>query len=303
MGRSGTTLIERVLAGAPGVVGLGEVTHLWKRALLENERCGCGLPFSECQFWQRVGDDAFGGWGSVEAAEVLRLRARVDKVRHVPALLLRRSEALGRDRDAYGDRYAAVYSAAAGVVGASVVIDSSKQASLPHVLARRADVDLRVVHCVRDARAVCFAWTKRVVRPDSFQGESYMDRYSPRTMAAQWIAHNTAIELLGRQGVSVLRLRYEDLLADPVGRFTEIAGFAGVPADPSSLQNVTAEDVDLPLSHTVSGNPLRFTVGRVPLRRDDAWQSAMPPGQRRLVTSMTWPLLIRYGYPALVRSS
>ncbi|MFL6128116.1 MAG: sulfotransferase [Mycobacteriales bacterium] len=302
MGRSGTTLIERVLAAAPGAVGLGELTHVWKRGLLQNERCGCGLPFSECPFWQRVGVDAFGGWGSVDVAEVLRLRSRVDKVRHVPGLLLP-SAALRRDRDSYGDRYAAVYRAAARLSGASVVIDSSKQASLPHVLAGRADVDLCVVHCVRDARAVCFAWTKRVARPDCWRGESYMDRYAPRTTAARWIAHNTAIELLRRQGVPVLRLRYEDLLADPVGRFAALARFAGLPPDQASLPHLTAEAADLPLAHTVSGNPLRFTVGRVPLRRDDAWRSAMPIGQRRLVTSMTWPLLMRYGYPALVRSS
>jgi hypothetical protein len=301
MGRSGTTLIERVLAGAPGVAGLGELTHLWKRGLLRNERCGCGLPFSDCPFWRQVGVDAFGGWDSVDVAEVLRLRARVDKVRHVPALLLP-SEAVRRARDSYGDRYAAVYVAAARLAGASVVIDSSKQASLPHVLARRPDVDLRVVHCVRDARAVCFAWTKRVVRPDTWHAESSMDRYAPGTMAGRWMAHNAAIELVRRQGVPVLRVRYEDLLADPVARFTELVHFAGLPSEQATLPHLTADEADLPMSHTVSGNPLRFTVGRVPLIRDDAWRSAMPLRQRRLVTSITWPLLVRYGYPALVRS-
>lgn len=302
MGRSGTTLIERVLSGAPGVVGLGELTHVWRRGVLQDERCGCGLPFSQCPFWQRVGADAFGGWGSVDVAEILRLRARVDKVRHVPALLLP-SPATRRDRDSYGDRYAAVYRAAARQTGASLVIDSSKQASLPHVLARRDDLDLRVVHCVRDARAVCFAWTKQVLRPDSWRTESYMDRYAPRTMARRWVAHNAAIELVRRQGVPLLRLRYEDLLGDPVGQFSGLARFAGLPPGPATLAHLTAEDAELPLSHTVSGNPLRFAVGRVPLRRDDAWRSAMPRRQRRLVTSITWPLLVRYGYPALVRPS
>jgi hypothetical protein len=41
---------------------------------------------------------------------------------------------------------------------------------------------------------------------------------------------------------------------------------------------------------------MRFTVGPVPLRRDDAWRSALPPIQRRLVGALTLPLLGAYGY-------
>jgi hypothetical protein len=41
---------------------------------------------------------------------------------------------------------------------------------------------------------------------------------------------------------------------------------------------------------------VRFLNGRVPIRQDDAWQAAMPAGQRRAVTALTLPLLGRYGY-------
>jgi hypothetical protein len=100
MGRSGTTLLERVMAGATGVVGLGEVVHLWKRGLVDDERCGCGLPFSACPFWQRVGAEAFGDWRKVDVDEIQRLRQRVDKVRHVPALLRRPHGRMQADRAA-----------------------------------------------------------------------------------------------------------------------------------------------------------------------------------------------------------
>jgi len=42
---------------------------------------------------------------------------------------------------------------------------------------------------------------------------------------------------------------------------------------------------------------MRFTVGRIALRRDDAWVSALPPRQRRLVGAVCAPMLRAYGYP------
>ena len=42
--------------------------------------------------------------------------------------------------------------------------------------------------------------------------------------------------------------------------------------------------------------PMRFTTGRIRIRRDEQWRAALPPGQRRAVTALTLPLLARYGY-------
>ena len=42
---------------------------------------------------------------------------------------------------------------------------------------------------------------------------------------------------------------------------------------------------------------MRFSVGRLPLRRDDAWVRALPSGQRRLVGAVCAPMLRAYGYP------
>ena len=41
---------------------------------------------------------------------------------------------------------------------------------------------------------------------------------------------------------------------------------------------------------------MRFTTGQVPIRYDGAWRSAMLAGNRRTVTALTLPLLMRYGY-------
>jgi hypothetical protein len=294
LGRSGTTLLERVLGELPGVCPLGEVVHLWQRGLRDGDRCGCGIPFADCDFWQRVGAAAFGGWHNVDVDRVLALRRAVERTRHIPRLAVGRIDATG-----YADYYARVYRAAATVSGAPVLVDSSKHAALAYCLRQTRDIDLRVVHVVRDSRGVAYSWTKKVERPEA-SGAAEMTRYPPGRSALLWNAHNCAFGLLRRCGVPVCRIRYEDLLDNPRGAVCRLASYAGIEAVNLSFLHRDpdgADHAELGRSHTSAGNPMRFAVGRLPLRRDDTWRRAMRPRQRRLVAALTAPLLGFYGYP------
>jgi hypothetical protein len=294
LGRSGTTLVERLLGELPSVRALGEVVHLWQRDILNDERCGCGARFSACTFWRRVGERAFGGWTNVDVARIHALRAAVERTRHIPRLVA--AQQAPPDVREYAGFYARVYAAAADVAGARVVVDSSKHSALAHVLRWADDVDLRVVHVVRDARGVAYSWTKTVTRPET-DGAAEMTRYSPGRSALLWNAHNAAFGLLARRGVPVRRIRYEQFLADPRTVLRELATYADIPIANGDLRFLGDGHADLSVGHSAAGNPMRFTVGRLPLRRDDAWVRALPSGQRRLVGAVCAPMLRAYGYP------
>jgi Sulfotransferase family len=293
-GRSGTTLVERLLGELPSVCALGEVVHLWQRDIIDDERCGCGARFSACTFWRRVGERAFGGWANVDVARVHALREAVERTRHIPRLAAAQ-QASDQVRE-YAGYYTRVYAAAAEVSGARIVVDSSKHSALAHVLRWADDVDLRVIHVVRDARGVAYSWTKNVARPET-DGTDEMTRYSPGRSAMLWNAHNAAFGLLARRGVAVRRIRYEQFLADPRAALRELSAYAGIPVVDSDLDFLGDGHADLTVGHSAAGNPMRFAVGRVTLRRDDAWVRALPSGQRRLVGAVCAPLLRAYGYP------
>ncbi len=297
IGRSGTTVLERSLGTDPRVVSLGEVTHLWQRSLLDGELCGCGLAFRECEFWRRVGDQGFGGWDRVDAARLVDLKDRLDRSRHTPRYATGAGAAKWRDDlQEYADHYRRVYSAALEVSGAQVAIDSSKQASLPHILLGQG-IDLSVLHCVRDSRAVAYSWMQKVTRPEGRAGEErqYMKQYSPATIAGKWNLHNAVVDALALRGHRPLRLRYEDWVDDPVGSVARVLAFAGLAVEGDSGR-IGATWVDLAPAHTCSGNPMRFTVGRVDIRRDQRWEQGLSRRDRTLVTALTWPFLLRYGY-------
>ena len=293
-GRSGTTLVERLLGELPGVCALGEVVHLWQRDLRDDERCGCGAKFSTCGFWRRVGALAFNGWHNVDVDRVHYLRDAVERTRHIPRLAT--AVEAPEEVHEYAEYYSRIYSAAHEVSGARIIVDSSKHSALAHVLRWSGDLDLRVVHVVRDARGVAYSWTKTVARPES-DGSAEMTRYSPGRSALLWTAHNAAFGLLSRRGVPVRRIRYEQFLTDPRAALRELADYAGVPVTDADLGFLGDGYADLRVGHSAAGNPMRFSVGRLPLRRDDAWVRALPTGQRRLVGAVCAPMLRAYGYP------
>jgi hypothetical protein len=305
LGRSGSTLLERLIGQLPGVCAVGELVHLWERGIRDDERCGCGERFSRCPFWEQVGKAAFGGWDEIDVSRVGALRAQVDRNRFIPALARRRLRPPARRRLAeYTSYYARVYAAVAQVSGCDLVVDSSKHASLAFCLREAPGVDLRVLHLVRDPRAVAYSWSRQVRRPDTDR-PSYMTRYSPATAAMQWNIQNAAFGLLTRTGVPAMRLRYEDFTAEPERALRRVAGFAGLPAQdsypfltaggggPSGAATVTAR---LDGSHSVSGNPMRFTTGPVVIRSDEQWRTRLPRAQQRAVAALTWPLMAGYGY-------
>jgi hypothetical protein len=156
---------------------------------------------------------------------------------------------------------------------------------------------LRVVHLVRDSRGVAYSWTKLVRRPEATElsAQTEMHRYPPWRAALLWDAHNGALAALGRLGVPVWRLHYERLLAAPVDTVRDLASFLAV--DGSAIEQfVTPTTVQVGPAHQIAGNYMRFETGELALRSDDAWRTALPPRDRRLVTALSGPLLAGYGY-------
>lgn len=300
LGRSGSTLLERLLGELPGVCGLGEVVHLWQRGLVDGEKCACGAGFHECPFWGEVGKRAFDGWSRLDPVATLALKASVDRTRNVPSLgRSRLRPPLEHQVADYVELYRRLYTAVTEVSGDRLLVDSSKHVSLAYCLRWSAEIDLRVLHVVRDPRAVAHSWSKVVARPEAVPGSAeteYMARWSPARTALHWNAQNLGYDRLSRLDVPVLRVRYEDFVTDTAATLTRVAEFAGLGRQ--TRPPVTVDGAfRLGPNHQVAGNPMRFRTGEVSVRADDAWRTAMPAPRRRLVTAMTLPLLRTYGYP------
>ncbi|UWP79432.1 sulfotransferase [Dactylosporangium fulvum] len=294
-GRSGSTLAESLLDQVPDLVGVGEIKFLWERGLQQNRRCSCGTPLRSCDFWVQVLKEAFGGIPGDAEAGRLDAASRRFRTRHLPGLLLRSAGPPDTEELRwYFGVLRRLYAAVAEVSGAKVVVDSSKFPSYLTALLRVPGLDLRVAHIVRDPRAVAYSWQRLKHDPDAPNG-ALMPRMHPGFTALYWSAWNLATERIARRaGLPYFRFRYEDLVADPAGTVRSVTRLSGVPEAELPLDG-RGELLVRP-THQVSGNPVRFRSGAVPLRLDDEWTTRMPSRHRYLTGAVTVPLRHRYGY-------
>ena len=292
-GRSGTTVLAGILGAVDGVVDVGELRWLWRRGLLERRTCGCGLPVDECPVWSAVVAKVMAGRsGSAAelAAEVADAQDLLISRRH--RLRVIRSAATGADwppLEPVRKVTAQLVRAVAEVTGARVVVDSSKRAQDAAVLAGLPDVDLYVLHMVRDPRAVAFSWGRRDKTIRVAEGTRPMGSRGLLSSVSRWMENGVGAMALRPHLPSErwMFLRYEDFATQPRATISRILAFLGEDGPEPFVDDDT---VELHVNHTVAGNPNRFKVGPVTIRLDDEWRRRMPRHRQVLVQALTWPL-------------
>ncbi|MET9624952.1 sulfotransferase [Streptomyces sp. NPDC006464] len=289
--RSGSTLLGNVLNELPGVRHVGELYYLWRNGVLgagTNSSCGCGLPVRECPLWSGVLAELPEGSEEALAHRMATLQQALLRTRHTPARL---AEARGERPTAPGvtellDHSASVYRQVAALGGDRLIVDGSKYPAEAAALLGRRDLDVRVLHIVRDPRATALSYRS---------AKDYIDPMSPARSSGYWTAFNLASELVGRTaGGRYLRVRHEDLARDPRGVTTRVLRFAGLD-DESPVD--AAGRIPLGANHTVTGNPDRLRRGVTQIRPDERWRTALPGTDIAAATAAAAPLLSRYGYP------
>lgn len=300
-GRSGSTLFDIALGMRPDVFGAGELTALARHAWKNGEYCACGATVRACPFWSGVMARAVGSAGQAgsegQAQGMLEglagLQQRMESLASSRRLFAR---FLPVSRDCYHRANRALFGAVAAQVGQGeiYVLDSSKLPGRALALASMPGIDLRVIHLVRDPRAV--AWSMSRPHPKRIEAGVQRElRPKPAAyVALRWFMVNLVCEWLCRRlgQERTIRVRYEDFVADPAAVLEAIRARCAPPLPGDAGYTVCEE---LRPGHQVAGSRHRMQASLV-IREDHVWQRQMPVMTRRLVSWITVPLLRRYGY-------
>lgn len=293
-GRSGSTILGRVMAESPRLFMAGEVSRLWNRIVLDRHVCGCAKLLPDCPVWSQVFAEAFGGFPGVDPKEMQNRLNRSARIRHVTARFLPSSRN-GRSPDpAPRQELRRLYQAIARVSGCRVIIDISKGPGYGRLLAEATGMDVYVLHWVRDPRAVAFSWRRTKAHP--ITGE-LMQRMSWAKSTLDWMGLNSVSERMDiglAPRLPYLRVRYEDFAVDPWRVVRRIQAWLG--EEVMGRMDGEGPVIALGPGHAVSGNPNRYDVGRIEVRPDEEWRQRMTPGRKLLIASLAWPLMTRYGY-------
>ncbi len=273
-----------MLGAVPGSVNAGEVNALFSRVATQDQRCGCGEPFSACPFWTAVGENAFGGWSTV-TGRMSDLQPRVVRQRYVPQMVTglagRRTCATRRvprrpPPALPGDRCRVRVRRGSG----REQVDRPALRAAPHRRPRPAG----------SQPGPRLARRRQLVEQDRHP-QAPVDRRGPDGD----LLPAPAGHAVGRTAAGVRRLvggcaarrpsplrgprraSAADARARPAGRRSG----AGARSPGARREN----SVTLDRSHGVAGSRTRFTEGRIELQLDDAWRSALPVTARRVVTA------------------
>ena len=293
-GRSGSTLLDVLFGQFPGFVSTGELGNAWGLGPGYSPLCGCGQPVNDCSFWKEVIEKTFDSPDEIE--DLYRMREDTEnKVSTLKAILPIRSGHLKRTLEEYSKLLLKLYRAIQEVSNAQFIVDSTKRPSYGKILGNMPGIELSVLHLVRDSRAVAYSWTRRRLRPEIHGSDQYAPTRGSLRSSAYWSLANVFAESLRRISPRYTLLRYEDFVAAPREELNKLCRWLGVPEAPLDFLNG-----DQPVAnqnHTIHGNPMRLQQGGIQVRADTEWISKMSRPSRSIVTALTWPLLMRYGYP------
>jgi REP element-mobilizing transposase RayT len=291
--RSGSTVLDRILAQVNGAFTVGELRHVWQRSFVENQLCGCGVSFNNCDIWRSVIKNAC--IDKEYAHRMVELNKKVDRFKRIPQIKHStiRSRSIENAISEYIDGIYKIYASIQSTINPEFIIDSSKSPSYAMLLQNISNIDLRIVHLVRDSRAVAYSRLIKKHRPEIHWKNEYTRVTPAYKTALHWNLINRAIESL-KDKSSLLQLRYEDVIKDPVTAVKDLLKF--VDAGDIGVSHINGNIIELKPDHTVSGNPVRFKTGKVELECDNRWVGNLKMKDRKIVELLTSKQLKKYSY-------
>lgn len=294
-GRSGSTFLDILLNNASPVTSVGALCHYWTW-LEEEKSCACGSRLPDCRFWGEIVRRHLRRLPRDDPARWNEVQEEVERRSRLPRLLT------GRLPAGLVERYREATETLLAEIGARIdgpaVVDSSgsgaRSTGRAYALVRHTDADVRVVHLVRDGRAVVWSSLKGPGSPERPAVELPRPLKAARAGAA-WSLANALCEWMARElgPERVIRLRYEDVATRPARELRRLASFCGLELD--DLVAKVEADAPLSVGHNVAGNRLRFR-DEIRIRPDFSWRREMSAPYRWGLTAELAPLLFRYGY-------
>jgi len=293
-GRSGSTIVDLVIGNSRSVLSVGELAHVFEAWAGVQKDCSCGRPVCKCDFWREVREKfevLSGERGNLDARAMFENQLSIESQKGFISVLL--GVKSKREQEAYRKRQSALFHALREVGSGSLVLDSSKSARLcagrAYTLYRLAGLSVKVIHLVRDGRAVIWSVMKGSNRKLEHREQDARLSFPLWRAIYGWLTANLAVFLqssLMPKG-AVLRVLYEDLTRNPERELTRIGRFLDI--DLSEVIAGIKSRKLLTARHNLSGNRLRHE-GVMAITEDREWEGRLPGWMRVIYWVFCWPV-------------
>lgn len=312
---SGSTLLAMLLNVHPDVTTIGE-TGTGTMGDIDTYRCSCGELIKDCSFWKSVArrmrekyqDFSLDNFGTRFEFPSNAFVNRFLNFEHRGIFLeCLRDTALRlfpHWRESQGRIMARCYDLASAVLtesGARIFVDSSKLRHRLKFLLLIPEFNIKVIHLVRDGRAVALTYMRQDEFADSkepslrrggrgMEGQATAADLPMKKAADEWRRCLQSAEhvLAGLEKSRWIQVRYEELCKDPEGALRRIHVFLGTNYA-HTLARFRAVD-----NHII-GNGMRLDTS-LEIRLDERWRENLTDQDLRIFNNVAGEMNRRYGY-------
>jgi hypothetical protein len=292
-GHVGSTVFDIALGSHPQIESLGEISKFHRFGWIDdkNRKCACGLSVYECSFWSHVRHLWVDKIGGNYTKRYLYLQKRIEDSRIGWVRLSMNSILRSSEIKEYNQMTEALYKSVHEVGGKPILVDSSLSPRRAYALTLNSNIDLYLIHFIRDGRGCIWSLKKPGKK---ILTKTYVPAPARRT-AKYWISANLQSTLVYNRisEEKRLQIRYEDFATNPESILKQIGLWVGVDLSEVVLGSnvVNAGQV----RHTVGGNRVRM-LKEICIKPDTAWMENLPSKDRKTFWLMAGWLARKYGY-------
>lgn len=288
---SGSTLLAMLLGSHPQATTIGDTAGTASRKH-PDYCCSCGNRPQVCPFWQHVkGQMARRGFNldvtdfgthfeypeSRFINRVLHAEHRGPILETIRDSVLWLSPGWRRQFRTIAERNVTLVKTVTKVTNSQILIDSSKHPHRLKFLLRIPELEVKVIHLVRDGRGVAHTY----IQDNGWSVEKSAFEWRRGVLAAE--------KLLARLDRGIWRqVRYEDLCSDPQAELEKLCVFLNL--NPSRV-NMAFRSAGL----HVFGNKMRLSSEQA-VRFDDKWRTELTDSQIYTIEHLAGEQLMMYGY-------
>lgn len=313
-GRSGSTLIGDVLGQANKSIHLGELWGIFDYTTVPDGGvfCSCGASYEDCDFWSQTFETLFGEdwlllfreWNFQKTLPhstkllLLMFRNKFWPGNEIPLFDANVKDALKALKRALH------FICEREQVGS--IIDSSKFGPYAWLLSKEDDMQLVVVHLVRDPRATLYSWVTKPI--PMYDRETRQFSLRTRTWiesVVYWVRANFTAIFLRLMGLPYYRLQYETFINEPLSTTRELISFANshmfdLEMSESLEEQLREKSLRLNTRHLIGSNPdVKRKAGQIEIKSKRNLKDLIGTGRFYLWTLIFLPWLLWLGYPIL----
>ncbi len=243
-GRSGTTILEILLANNPGFAGVGEVKHIFRDGFIADHVCSCGKPTSGCELWSEVLRRT--AWSRQDCARLGDTVQDLESHQHFPLIWANLGAKQAREQYSLAARD--LFRSVAAVRQCRVVVDSSKFAGRALLLSQALPERIKVLCITRSAAGLLKAFAKKNEGEQRPKGALAASAYYLYVLLCMRLVK-------WRLKERCFSIRFEDLNSNPDAVLAAVESWGGYSLGVARARIAASEAFDV--GHIVTGNRLR----------------------------------------------